>query len=79
METPVEVKELVARIMDLIPIPENATAVDEKKRIELQLKLKEWELDFLNYLKDPGVRLKQKSGSNVQLANGTNINQQMNT
>ena len=75
MEKQLNIDDMVNMITTLIPIPDNAGPQIEKTRIELILKLKDWQIDLHNFLKNPSFKNeKQKQGSITQINNqGNNI------
>lgn len=75
MENPLTIDEMVNAISALLPIPENSGPQTEKIRLELILKLKDWQIEYHNFLKNPNFNnVKNKQGSITQINNlGNNI------
>ena len=78
MELQLSIDEMINAISALIPIPENAGPVVLKQRLELIIKLYEWQSEYQIFLKTPGLKNEKqnKQGSNTQI--NTLINNQGN-
>jgi len=71
-----KIDSLISEIFTIFPIPENSSVQVEKKRLEILLKLKDWQIEAHNFFKEPGMKQTKKVAGFIQQNSGdgnTNI------